>query len=177
MTDENGVVDHVSHIDTKFKKALMWRIIYPSLFSLSKKHQKFSLILETTTHTEIEHFIRTCNYIFMCIQNFGDQNEYLGNIIGFPYGAKISEHNNKNNKDHQIDQTITPICLFNANKNDWYGDCEPGPDPKNPWIILFHGNDNTSCFLRFPTKDAAKTFFKNCEGEYQADHHYLYYNS
>jgi hypothetical protein len=58
-----------------------------------------------------------------------------------------------------------------------------GDDPRDtaelaeekPWVLMFKGNDNTSCFSRFSTEQKALDFFSRMKNVTLSDH--LFYNS
>ena len=60
-----------------------------------------------------------------------------------------------------------------------------GDDPRdtaenaeaNPWVMMFYGNDNSSCFLRFPTREAALAKLGTMKGVDAQAEEMLYYNS
>jgi hypothetical protein len=77
----------------------------------------------------------------------------------------------------------TPCCAVHLMRSnpDWFW----GDDPRdtaansalNPWVLMFYGNDNSSCFLRFPDRKAALAWLGDHQGVDFGSEEMMYYNS
>lgn len=77
----------------------------------------------------------------------------------------------------------TPCCavhLMRSEPDFWWGDDHRDNaenSAKNPWILMFYGNDNSSCFLRFPERKDALDWLAAHKGVDFGAEEMLYYNS
>lgn len=131
--------------------------------------------------------------MFKILQNQitgGPDSIYLINHIAKPWGGPTFQDSlflgfypilGKHNWGADINGTpCAAVHLFRPIPGFYWGDDVRDTAEyaeRNPWVLMFHGSDNKSCFIRFENRDHALKWIEDHEGVDADAGELLFYNS